>query len=149
MLDTTLLSELALGEYQMYRIHRTVSFWVFHLEYLKPCSFKEFDPLQRSSVIVRFRNTGKYNVHLVIQVIEYSLKDEFFGIFAGTAFHSTSQVVGAGFVFSEMAGKTVTDVKLIRNCFLAPVAFICTIWFGRSDGEQVKLKKASPWFLFG
>ena len=46
--------------------------------------------------------------------------DHDFGLFAGTAIHSTPQVVGAGFIFSEEAGELATAVKLIRNCFMAP-----------------------------
>lgn len=75
--------------------------------------------------------------------------DTVFGVFAGTAIHSTPQVVGAGFIFSEAAGATATAVKLLRNCFLAPVALFCAFYLGAKDSEQVSVKKAFPWFLFG
>lgn len=79
-----------------------------------------------------------------------------FGVFAGTAIHSTPQVVGAGFIFSDLAGKTATAVKLVRNCFMVPVAFLIAVWHAntmmknRDDKEtRVNVAKAFPWFLFG
>lgn len=75
-----------------------------------------------------------------------------FGLFAGTAIHSTPQVVGAGFIFSEEAGKLATAVKLVRNCFMAPIAFLLALWFTRrmTTGEKTSINfaKAFPWFLF-
>ena len=79
-----------------------------------------------------------------------------FGIFAGTAIHSTPQVVGAGFIFSDIAGQTATAVKLVRNCFMAPLAFLIAVWYARNilmDKKGVKthvnVARAFPWFLFG
>lgn len=79
-----------------------------------------------------------------------------FGVFAGTAIHSTPQVVGAGFIFSDLAGKTATAVKLVRNCFMAPLAFLIAAWFTRTylqaaarEKKRVNWAKAFPWFLFG
>ncbi len=78
--------------------------------------------------------------------------DMSFGIFAGTAIHSTPQVVGAGFVFSDQAGNVATAVKLIRNCFMAPLALLIAFYYRKNNfaGEgQVRIAKAFPWFLFG
>jgi len=79
-----------------------------------------------------------------------------FGVFAGTAIHSTPQVVGAGFIFSDLAGKTATAVKLVRNCFMVPVAFLIAVWYTntilkghKKEGARVNVAKAFPWFLFG
>lgn len=79
-----------------------------------------------------------------------------FGVFAGTAIHSTPQVVGAGFIFSDLAGKTATAVKLVRNCFMVPVAFLIAVWYAntvlrsqKKEGARVNVAKAFPWFLFG
>ncbi|UCE41560.1 MAG: putative sulfate exporter family transporter [Candidatus Aminicenantes bacterium] len=79
-----------------------------------------------------------------------------FGVFAGTAIHSTPQVVGAGFIYSDLAGKTATAVKLVRNCFMVPVAFLIAVWYAntilkgqKEDGARVNVSKAFPWFLFG
>jgi uncharacterized integral membrane protein (TIGR00698 family) len=82
--------------------------------------------------------------------------DVAFGVFAGTAIHATPQVVGAGFIFSDLAGKTATAVKLVRNCFMAPLALLIAAWFSRADLQsaarekrKVNWSKAFPWFLFG
>lgn len=79
-----------------------------------------------------------------------------FGVFAGTAIHSTPQVVGAGFIFSDIAGKTATAVKLVRNCFMVPVAFLIAVWYTKNflankrvKGGNINVTKAFPWFLFG
>ncbi|HMP03527.1 MAG TPA: putative sulfate exporter family transporter [Gemmatales bacterium] len=78
--------------------------------------------------------------------------DNRFGVFAGTAIHSTPQVVGAGYVYSESAGKTATAVKLVRNCFIAPVALLIALAYARrqagAEGVKVNYAKAFPWFLF-
>jgi uncharacterized integral membrane protein (TIGR00698 family) len=84
-----------------------------------------------------------------------AVTDTHFGIFAGTAIHSTPQVVGAGFIFSDLAGKTATAVKLVRNCFMVPVAFLIALWYTHMAGSPEKKKtrvdvvRAFPWFLFG
>ena len=84
-----------------------------------------------------------------------SVSDTSFGVFAGTAIHSTPQVVGAAYMFSDAAGKLATAVKLIRNCFIAPLALIIALRFNRNSeiDNQVSagssLKRAFPWFLFG
>jgi len=85
-----------------------------------------------------------------------AITDQAFGIFSGTAIHSTPQVIGAGFIFSEMAGKVATAVKLVRNCFMIPLAFVIAIWYTRSrtaeragEGGKINVAKAFPWFLFG
>lgn len=86
----------------------------------------------------------------------FHVGDLAFGVFAGTAIHATPQVVGAGFIFSDLAGKTATAVKLVRNCFMAPLAFLIAAWFTRTylraasrEKKQVNWTKAFPWFLFG
>lgn len=85
-----------------------------------------------------------------------------FGVFAGTAIHATPQVVGAGFIFSDLAGKTATAIKLVRNCFMAPLAFVIAAWYAKrpqsaaaqaapqsAGSRKVNAAKAFPWFLFG
>ena len=77
-----------------------------------------------------------------------------FGVFAGTAIHSTPQVVGAGYIHSVNAGDTATAVKLVRNCFMAPLALGLALWYARKhagasqEGMKVNFAKAFPWFLF-
>lgn len=89
---------------------------------------------------------------------QLGLSDLHFGVFAGTAIHATPQVVAAGFTFSEGAGKTATAVKLVRNCFIAPLALLIALWWTGHHAEQraasselkrVQWARAFPWFLFG
>lgn len=82
--------------------------------------------------------------------------DQGFGVFAGTAIHSTPQVIGAGMLYSEAAGKVATAVKLVRNCFMIPLAFAISILYARSQARSgeaherhVDIGKAFPWYLFG
>jgi uncharacterized integral membrane protein (TIGR00698 family) len=82
--------------------------------------------------------------------------DIVFGVFAGTAIHATPQVVGAGFMFSNLAGRTATAVKLVRNCFMAPLAFLVAARFAKTyhastapEPGKVSWTRAFPWFLFG
>lgn len=78
------------------------------------------------------------------------VSDLHFGVFAGTAIHSTPQVVGAGLMFSDLAGNTATAVKLIRNCFMAPLALIIAYWWNKKEQvTSVSYRRAFPWFLFG
>lgn len=85
--------------------------------------------------------------------LKLGVSDQDFGLFAGTAIHSTPQVVGAGFIYSEESGQIATAVKLVRNCFMAPLALLIALWFTskvvREDaGPRVNFAKAFPWFLF-
>jgi len=82
--------------------------------------------------------------------------DAGFGVFAGTAIHSTPQVVAAGFMYSEAAGKMATAVKLVRNCFMVPLGLAIAVWYTRKrsidsvrEGKNLNWIKAFPWFLFG
>jgi len=87
-----------------------------------------------------------------------SLQDNMFGIWAGTAIHSTPQVLAAGFMYSEEAGEVCTIVKLMRNAFMAPAAFLLAIWYTRSKAagneisdrvKKINYMKAVPWFILG
>ena len=87
--------------------------------------------------------------------------DTIFGLFAGVAVQSTPQAVGAGFIFSELAGDIATATKLVRNTFIAPLALVIAVWYGScvrgreeacEEGETPKTvnwMKGFPWFLFG
>jgi uncharacterized integral membrane protein (TIGR00698 family) len=106
---------------------------------------------------------------LIYPLIAHRLgvSDVVFGVFAGTAIHSTPQVVGAGFIYSEVAGHTATAVKLVRNCFIAPVVLAVALTeaprrasasggtasgapsSAGGAGAASSLRKAFPWFLFG
>lgn len=111
---------------------------------------KEEETSYSVAVIALFGVAAVLLYPLVAQNLGVSDRD--FGLFAGTAIHSTPQVVGAGFIFSKDAGDLATAVKLVRNCFMAPLAFLLALWFSRQmvQGEKSKVSfaKAFPWFLF-
>ncbi|NIA07861.1 MAG: putative sulfate exporter family transporter [Actinobacteria bacterium] len=93
---------------------------------------------------------------LVYPVIGHLLNmtDTTFGTWAGTAINDTSQVVTAGFIYSPLAGKVATVVKLTRNLFIAPVIVIMGILHsrGQDKGEKsstISLKKIFPLFVLG
>ncbi|MGQ9578474.1 MAG: YeiH family protein [Candidatus Aminicenantales bacterium] len=87
---------------------------------------------------------------------QLGFSDLHFGVFAGTAIPATPQVVAAGFTFSSVAGKTATAVKLVRNCFIAPLALAIALWWTRAENKpksselnRIQWARAFPWFLFG
>jgi uncharacterized integral membrane protein (TIGR00698 family) len=92
---------------------------------------------------------------LIYPLIAHQLgvADMAFGVFAGTAIHGTPQVVGAGFIYSELAGHTATAVKLIRSCFIAPV--VLGLAFTEAPRQALAMGRAPsgwrifPWLLFG
>ena len=84
------------------------------------------------------------------------VSDQAFGVFAGTAIHSTPQVVGAATIFSDQAGALASGVKLVRNCFMIPLALIIAVIYtsthatkGQEKSAKLNWMKAFPWFLFG
>ena len=82
-----------------------------------------------------------------------------FGVWASTAIHSTPQVIGAGYIYGDVAGEIATMVKLTRNAFMIPLAFGVAIWYRGSKYKKDKIAVKStsrvdvlrgfPWFLFG
>ena len=80
------------------------------------------------------------------------LSDAAFGTWAGTAVNDTSQVVAAGFAYSEAAGHVATVVKLTRNALMAGVILVMGLAFtsdaARSAGPWWdRLKKSVPLFV--
>ncbi len=79
-----------------------------------------------------------------------------FGVWAGTAIHSTPQVVGAGFIYGNLAGEAATVTKLTRNLFMLPVVVSIGIWSAKREMStaqdakvQINYLKIFPLFLFG
>lgn len=61
-------------------------------------------------------------------------------------------------MFSDLAGKTATAVKLVRNVFIIPIAFLLAFLHSKKrdsndvnkvSNNRMNVTKAFPWFLFG
>ncbi|HEU4725092.1 MAG TPA: putative sulfate exporter family transporter [Candidatus Eisenbacteria bacterium] len=92
------------------------------------------------------------------------MSDAVFGTWAGTAVNDTSQVVAAGFAYSEAAGKVATAVKLTRNALMGGVIVAMGLVYSRSLAATAagaggaaagsstwlkRLKQSLPLFVIG
>lgn len=81
------------------------------------------------------------------------LQDAQFGVWAGTAIHNTPQVLAAGFMWSDAAGKVATVVKMTRNLFIAPTVVVFGYIYGRrkvsETGAKIKFREVFPMFVLG
>ncbi len=81
------------------------------------------------------------------------LSDLVFGMWAGTAINDTSQVVAAGFIYSEEAGTIATTVKLTRNVMIVPVVLGVGYYYAKmtreSSDEKVRVTEIFPTFVLG
>jgi uncharacterized integral membrane protein (TIGR00698 family) len=82
--------------------------------------------------------------------------DAHFGTWAGTAVNDTSQVVAAGFAYSDAAGRVATAVKLTRNALMGLVIVGVGLAYSRSGAETGapasfarRLKESVPVFVLG
>lgn len=79
------------------------------------------------------------------------LRDEAFGVWAGTSIHAVPQVVAAGFAYSNAAGALATLVKLVRVTMLAPFLFLLGFFHARKRGPAVAIpySRLVPPFVYG
>jgi uncharacterized integral membrane protein (TIGR00698 family) len=81
--------------------------------------------------------------------------DAQFGTWAGTAVNDTSQVVAAGFAYSEAAGRLATAVKLTRNALMGLVIVGIGFAYARAgvetgvDSILTRIKQSFPIFVVG
>lgn len=82
-----------------------------------------------------------------------AMPDLVFGFWAGTAINDTSQVVAAGFIYSEEAGRVATTVKLARNVMIVPVVVAVGYFYAtrgpKSSSEKVRPTQIFPTFVLG
>src|SRR5688572_28777180 len=64
------------------------------------------------------------------------LNDPAFGSWAGSAVNDTSQVVAAGFAYSEGAGRIATAVKLTRNALMGVVIVLMGVLYRRARAKE-------------
>lgn len=86
------------------------------------------------------------------------MEDLFFGLWAGTAINDTSQVVAAGFIFSDEAGKIATTIKLTRNVMIVPVVLAVAYFYRKTllssdksagTAKKVNVVEIFPTFIVG
>jgi len=79
------------------------------------------------------------------------LRDDAFGVWAGTSIHAVPQVVAAGFAYSASAGALATLVKLVRVTLLAPFLFVLGFAYARRRGSAVSIQyhRLVPSFVYG
>lgn len=79
------------------------------------------------------------------------------GLFLGTAIHDTSQVTGAGLVYSEVFERSrgldvATVTKMVRNVLMAFVIPIMALRYNRQgdeDYQRIPIKRLLPLFVLG
>ncbi len=109
-----------------------------------------------------FLAVGIVTIFGVIAVFVYpllgnfvALSDEVFGAWAGTAINDTSQVVAAGFIYSDAAGRVATIIKLTRNVLMAPIILLVSFIYARrrnDSGDEkggFSIREVFPTFILG
>lgn len=79
------------------------------------------------------------------------------GLFLGTAIHDTSQVTGAGLVYSEVFDRSrgldvATVTKMVRNVLMAFVIPVMALRYNRQGDEEyqrIPIKRLLPLFVLG
>jgi len=81
------------------------------------------------------------------------MRQESFGVWAGTAVNDTSIVIATGFAYGHAAGGVATVVKLTRTVLLLPLAALLAAWFSWRENTTMSpgavLRRAIPWFILG
>lgn len=77
------------------------------------------------------------------------MKDDWFGVWAGTTIHAVPQVVAAGFAYSASAGALATLVKLVRVTFLAPYLFVAGLVYAKGKAGGIQYHRLVPNFVWG
>jgi uncharacterized integral membrane protein (TIGR00698 family) len=85
----------------------------------------------------------------------FHFADRTFGTWAGTAVNDTSQVLAAGFAFSEAAGEVATTVKLTRNALMGLVIVGVGMAYSGASGRErpagrwKRVQQSIPLFVVG
>jgi len=82
----------------------------------------------------------------------FGMSDTAAGIFIGATIHDVAQVIGAGYMISDVAGETAAITKLMRVACLVPTVASIGLFFRRqtaSDAAASKRPPLLPLFLVG
>ena len=75
------------------------------------------------------------------------LSDRAAGFLMGASIHDVAQSLGAGYSYSDAAGKMASIVKLTRVSMLAPATLLISLCFRSSAGTRARAEM--PWFVVG
>lgn len=83
----------------------------------------------------------------------FSMSNQCFGLWAGTAVNDTSSVVAAGYSYSTAAGNLAVIVKLTRTLAIVPITLALAIYTSKKEAKSEKgsysISKIFPWFVLG
>lgn len=83
----------------------------------------------------------------------FSMSNQCFGLWAGTAVNDTSSVVAAGYSYSNAAGNLAVIVKLTRTLAIVPITLALAIYTSKKESKDKKgsysISKIFPWFVLG
>ena len=82
-------------------------------------------------------------------VTSIDLSDITAGVFLGATIHDVAQVVGAGYIISDVAGDTSTIVKLLRVSFLIPIVIAISVFSRSTLRKNQDREPLVPLFLIG
>lgn len=111
---------------------------------------REEDIVMAVSLVTLFGTLAVFVYPLFGLLLE--MTDVLFGAWAGTAINDTSQVVAAGFSYSQEAGRIATMIKLTRNVLMAPVILLVSFFYGRrfrGKEDGISLFQLFPTFVIG
>ena len=78
------------------------------------------------------------------------MRNDQFGVWAGSTVHAVPQAVTTGFAFGGDSGAIATLVKLVRVTLLAPfILLVALVFRKRRAGVKMQLSKLLPAFIYG
>lgn len=110
------------------------------------------DRLERDTSLTVVGVTALSSIAMVVYpalAALFHFDDRTAGVFLGATIHDVAQVVGAGYLVSDVSGETATIVKLLRVACLAPAVVAIGLAFGRGATELAGERRPPllPWFV--
>ncbi len=111
------------------------------------------DDAQRNTTVTVVGVTTLSTIAMTVYPIVvglFGLSERPAGVFLGATIHDVAQVIGAGYIISDLAGDTAAVVKLLRVACLMPVVLVISLAMRVSDGSsRGERPPLLPWFVVG